>query len=376
MSEAGPSSEKPILTKAPWTYKSHVRESGDNAIYSISICPFLGTSRTVFAVTSKTSVSIYECLPNGKIHLESSFGDDEDDFWSCTWTFNCENRHVLVAAAGSRGVIRLIDTYEKAITSSLQGHSASINELRTHPKIPHIVLSAGADLSLRLWNVRTGLCIAVFAGADGHRDQVLSADFHDAAHMIVSGGMDHSIKIWRLDKSVRDAIFFSDINNERQRKERFKTVNVSCPNFSTRDIHSNYVDCVRWLANFVLSKSCQDSIICWKPGALTDDLDDFIPKDTSKEPASATTVIRPFELFDSKIWFMRFCTDGEYLVLGNELGVIYVWHIAVREIMQVVPAQLSHSKSKFTIRQTAISTDGSILLAVGDKGRIWRWQKQ
>ncbi|KAH0880095.1 LOW QUALITY PROTEIN: hypothetical protein HID58_067489, partial [Brassica napus] len=51
---------------------------------------------------------------------------------------------------------------------TLVGHEDSVSEIKTHPMIPQLVLSASKDGSVRLWNVETGICILIFSGTGGH----------------------------------------------------------------------------------------------------------------------------------------------------------------------------------------------------------------
>ena len=156
-------------------------------------------------------------------------------------------------------------------------------------------------------------------------------------------------------------------------KKVFPTELCHFPDFSTRDIHRNYVDCCRWFGDFVLSKSCENTIVCWKPGSVDTRLDE----NDSKVTENKVSIIHKIGFKDCEIWFVRFSMDKrqKILALGNQVGKTYVWDMNVEEPSLISYSVLSHPKCTSAIRQTSLSKTGNILICVCDDGTVWRWDR-
>ena len=98
----------------------------------------------------------------------------DERFYACAWLPPLDGAGPQLLFAGERGVIRAADPARLAAPLVLTGHGGAINEMRMHPVDPSLLFSASNDHSVRLWNVRKGVCVAIFGGVEGHRDSVLS----------------------------------------------------------------------------------------------------------------------------------------------------------------------------------------------------------
>jgi len=292
--------------------------------------------------------------------------DPNETYYTCCW---CSKKNALVpyiACAGAKGVVRVLNCKKKDFCGALVGHGGEINDLRVHPAMPNIIASASKDLSVRLWNVSNGVCVAIFAGARGHRNDVLSVDFHPNLHfcpesgredvvVIATGGMDNAVKVWSTrGKKVSQAIEDSELWEDEI--VEFPTAQVRAPEFSTFHAHNHFVDCVRYFGEVIFSKSVENKILAWTPDFYlndknTDDAamveaDENTNKSNDNSNNSSNEKVgiqkyggddekfkrsfrklKSFNLVDAENWWVRFSLAKEASVLccGNTKGIVRVW---------------------------------------------------
>ncbi|CAM6101382.1 unnamed protein product [Calypogeia fissa] len=398
-----------VVGKKKRDYKVTNRlQEGKRPLYAITFNFIDSRFFTIFASAGANRVTVYQCLEGGPIAVLQAYVDEDvrtpsisgpsfafnwplclhliffvsslplvdfccsdlccarfmhylqkdESFYTVSWA--CDNEGLpLLVASGSNGVIRVIDCSKENLLKTLVGHGDSVNELRTQALKPCLVISASKDESIRLWNVTTNVCILVMAGAGGHRNEVLSVDFHPSdMHQIASCGMDNTIKLW----NIKDFwVWVEKSFTWTESPSKFPTKYVQFPVFNAL-VHSNYVDCTRWLGDFILSKSVDNEIVVWEP---------LLKEHSGTE--GAVDVLQKYPVPECDIWFIKFSCDFHFntLAIGNREGKVFVWE--PQSSPPNLLAKLSHSQCKSPVRQTATSFDGSTILCCCEDGSIWRW---
>jgi len=336
---------------------------GKRPLYAIGFNFMDARYYDVFATVGGNRVTTYRCLENGSFAVLQAYVDEDKDesFYTLSWARDHVDGSPLLVAAGSNGIIRVINCATEKLAKSFVGHGDSINEIRTQALKPSLIISASKDESVRLWNVHTGICILVFAGAGGHRNEVLSVDFHPSdIERFASCGMDNTVKIWSMKEFwlyVDKSYSWTDLPS------KFPTKYVQFPVLIAA-VHSNYVDCTRWLGDFILSKSVDNEIVLWEP------------KTKEQSPGEGSIdILQKYPVPECDIWFIKFSCDFHFnqLAIGNREGKIYVWE--VQSSPPVLTARLYNQQCRSPIRQTAVSFDGSTILGAGEDGTIWRWDE-
>jgi serine/threonine protein kinase len=105
----------------------------------------------------------------------------------------------LVLSAGDDHSLRLWDLESGREVRQFKGHTDAVKCVAFAPDGRH-ALSGSADRSVRLWEVSSGRCVRSFAG---HTDVVKAVAFSPDARHVISGGSDRVIRLWEVSTGRR-----------------------------------------------------------------------------------------------------------------------------------------------------------------------------
>jgi len=318
--------------------------------------------------------TVYSCSDDGHLKIVEAYEDPDltESFYCCALTKDRWGYPIL-AIGGLRGIIRLfsLSPFEGEYLKHVHGHGDVINDITFHPQDGYLMLTASKDHSMRLWNIHTDICVAIFGGVDGHLDEVLSVDIKADGSRILSCGMDHNIRVWKITKRLEIVMRLSH-SYDQNSSRAFPTFKLQFADYMCRDVHQNYVDCGKWFGDLILSKSCDGSLICWKGGTMDQDWDELVELDLE---TTEKTIIHEFELEDCNVRYIRFSMDlfNTTLAMGNTIGKSYVYDLSADPVSSTAISILTHPKCNAAIRQTALSRNGDVLICVCEDSTIWRW---
>lgn len=147
---------------------------------------------------------------------------------------------------------------------TLTGHGSAINDLIVSPLSSDLLASASNDNTIRLWNLHETHCqqpcVALFAGG-GHKSHVLAIHFHPNGCWILSGGVDTAVCLWAVPS-------LAELDNEGDYSPHRDSKIVFYPHFFSKEVHPNYVDCLAFYGDLVISKAARENmkndILIWR----------------------------------------------------------------------------------------------------------------
>lgn len=354
-------------------------------IYDVVFSHFVPAYDQYFACGGENQLSVYKVVGTDIQQVGYFYDPTSNSVIYCV--VFCVDQYALapVLCFGSRnGLIRVLDISTSCILNTLVGHGQEVNEIRAHPTNLDVIISCSVDESCRIWNWQSGCCLAILKG---HIDQVLTLDIQPVpldyfAPLLVTGGIDHCVKIWNLD-SVKMT----------PGKSESRALLITEPIFSTNQIHDNYVDCVRWNGNMIISKAAgETSIVGWNWVVNT-----IENKFGASREEHTFTRLFEMKIDECYVWWQRFSVYHDTALLrgfiaianGTAVSLFYIPNSEeVRKhqyniengVLQIPPSKSFKlnisSKPAGIIRQVAISHDGSNLVAVGDNSIIYLIQEK
>ncbi|WP_305788382.1 nSTAND1 domain-containing NTPase [Symbioplanes lichenis] len=106
----------------------------------------------------------------------------------------------LLATAVADGTVRLWDTADGTLRTTLTGHSGPVEAVAFN-RDGSLLASASDDGTVRVWDPASGRTRAVL---QGHRDRVYAVAFSPDATLLASAGRDSTVRVWTTGGASRE----------------------------------------------------------------------------------------------------------------------------------------------------------------------------
>jgi polycomb protein EED len=259
----------------------------------VKFCPFLPKDAPpIFAFTSGPNIFIARVTPGSAqpfsiIHAieDADDGQDlgsrtEDNYQnhnSLAWMRDTKTGDPLLLFSGIVSKIHVYNVAKHQYVKTLTGHGSAIQEIVPHPIAPSIFATCSDDNEVRLWNLDSRFedswCAVICHGEFGHASTVYSIAFSKNGRYLMSGGRDTWVHLWALP----DPLELAQLPLEKAKSKR-----IYYPHFSSAQVHSDIVDCIRFHGDVIASRSVGYKITVWA-------IDGFCSEDDIPDPPTRRT---------------------------------------------------------------------------------------
>ncbi len=267
----------------------------------------------------------------------------------------------LASGSGDQ-TVRLWNVRTGECLAVLPGHTAQVRSVNFSPD-GQTLASGSSDRTVRLWNVCTGECLAVLPG---HTAQVRSVNFSPDGQTLASGSEDRTVKLWDVEIGqclrtlqehagrVPSVAFSPDgvtlaSGSEDQTVKLWDTRTGQC--LKTLQGHTSWV----W------------SVVFSPDGATLASASGSGDRTVRLWNVDTEQCLKTLQGHTNRVFSVAFSPDGQILASGSGDRTVKLWDVEIGQCLRTLQGQASW------VLSVAFSPDG-VTLASGSEGqtvRLW-----
>lgn len=120
-----------------WELICYGAEAHGGETYDAQFCKFGSPAqRGLFCTVGGNLLSVYNTRGDKTTTMVQRFVDEneEEEYFCCTWLLDSSSGDLLIAAAGLKGCIKVVNCRSKKLERHLVGHGNAINDLVSEPQ--------------------------------------------------------------------------------------------------------------------------------------------------------------------------------------------------------------------------------------------------